>query len=301
MSVALLLLAALWRADAQILGYREGSQMVFLSTGARSVALGDATAALPGEPAGLAVNPALAPFLRGTAIALSHTRLSADLSAQEATAAFLPGEEFGISLRVGVVHEGQLQFFTDPDLRGRGFELRAGLSSGVRITRDFSAGLLIDVLHATTDVDPIWGVSAGAGLAYAPGRFYRFGVSVRGFGPDYDLNTPVLPVDALSPVLPRVLALSAAFNYPFGTTRKLLLVYQSDKIFGQPGVLYRMGAEYAPAAWAALRVGMNVRDAVTEPRAGVGVTISPAAVDYAYRYNRRDGPAHWLTLGLVPR
>jgi hypothetical protein len=297
----LLLLAALPRADAQILGHREGNQMVFLSTSARSVALGDATAALCGEPAGLGVNPALSPFVRGPAVTLSHARLAADLSAQEVAAAFRVGTSFGFGLRVGVAHEGQLQFYTDPDIRSRGLELRAGLSAGVRITRDFSAGLLADLLHATTDADPLWGVSAGAGLAYVPGRFYRFGVSVRGFGPDYDPVNSVLPVDEHSPVVPRILTLSAALDYPLGASQKLLLAYQSDKIFGQDGVLFRLGAEYAPAAWVALRAGMNIREAVTEPRAGVGVTVLPLALDYAYRYNRRDGPAHWVTLGLFPR
>jgi hypothetical protein len=171
----------------------------------------------------------------------------------------------------------------------------------VRITRDFSAGLLADMLHATTDADPLWGLSAGAGLAYAPGRLYRFGISVRGFGPDYDLKNPVLPVDEISPVVPRILTFSAALDYPLGASRRLLLVYQSDKIFGQDGVLFRLGAEYVPAAWVALRAGMNVRDAVAEPRGGIGVTVLPLALDYAYRYNRRDGPAHWVTLGLFPR
>jgi hypothetical protein len=272
--------------------------MLFLSVQARTLSLGEAAAALGNDLGGAALNPALAASLEGTVVELSGVSVSRAFSAQEIGVGLRGGTAWGIALRVAALHPGHLAFFSDPALRSDGFELRTGLSAGVRVARRLSAGLLLDVLHATTDVDPLWGVTAGAGLTYAPERRIRFGCSLRGPGPDHDLRLPVLPQDELSPVVPRVLTLSAAGEFPLGASHTLLLLYQSDKILSRSDVIFRMGAEYRPPVPVGFRTGLAVRGDAVEPRAGVGMAMGPFRADYAYAYSRRDGVRHAVTLGF---
>lgn len=292
-----LVMAAL-PGTAQVPGERAGSQILFLSVQARGLALADAAAALGNDLGGTAMNPALAASLEGTVVELSGVSLSRALSAQEIGFGARAGDGWGIALKMATLHAGHLAFFSDPGLRSAGFELRTGLAAGVRVARGLSAGLLLDVLHATTDADPLWGVTAGAGLAYTPDRLYRFGLSLRGPGRDYDLRLPVLPQDELSTVVPRVLTLSAAGDVPLGASHALLLLYQSDKIMGRRDVIFRMGAEYRPPLPVGIRTGLAVRGSAVEPRAGMGLALGPLRADYAYAYSRRDGVRHAVTLGF---
>lgn len=298
--VLLILLCWFSTAAAQSPGDRRGSQLPFLPSSARSAAVGDALGAVPGQLDALLANPAGLGWLGVPQGEYTVYRISPDASLQRLAAAFPAGNSAGLGVHVDLLHHGGLGFFGRSELRDRGFELRAGAAAGFMIAEDLSAGIHASALHATTDPDPDWAFSADAGITYAPGRHHRFGVALRGLGSDFDVTNPVLPPDVADPRPPRAITFSSAFASTAGSHRFLILL-EGERLLGRPGVLYRSGIEYLPVPLLALRGGVQVRGAATAPRAGIGISPEPVAVDYAYLFNRRDRGSHLVSVRLLLR
>ena len=294
-SFALLLSCA--AAFGQHVGHRTGSMLPFLSTDARAAALADATSSLTGGLAGLEANPATLAFLGRPAARLSYHHVTSDLSLQSAALAFPVGTGAGAGIDATLVHPGRLSFFSDPALRSIGFEFAGGISGALVVADDLAAGAAVRFYHSTTDVDPVWAAAANLGLVYTPGRTFRFGLALRGVGSDFDAQKPVFPPDEPASRIPRVFGLSTIFTYPLGAGgENLLLAFENEKILAEPGILYKIGAELRPWAPLALRGALQARQEEIEPRAGAGITAWALTIDYAYRYNRRDGTGHLVTL-----
>lgn len=284
-------------ATAQLLGERQGRQGAFLPVTARAAALGDAVGALHGSPDGVPSNPAVLSWLTGPSATYSFLRLSRAASLQNLTASIPLGTSSGLGIHLTILHHGEFDFYSRKEIRDRGFELDAGSSWSVMIAEDLSCGLTLSALHATTDADPVWALSADAGLAYAPGRFHRFGLSLRGFGTDYEVSHPVLPPDVPDSRPSRTVSLQAVFDYPLSAGGgRLLFAFENDKLLAREGLVYKAGVEYQPLPLFALRCGIQIREHAVEPRAGAGLAAGPAGLDYAYRYRRGEGPSHMLTL-----
>jgi len=284
-------------AAAQTVGESQGRQIPYLSTTARAAALGDASGALLGGIEGLPSNPGVLAWLKGTRVEYSFHRVSPEAALQHVAAGFRTGGSSGLALHLDILHYGGYDFFSQKEIRDRGFELNGGASWATMFTDDLSGGLTVSVLNATTDADPVQSVTADFGLSYAPGRYHRFGFSVRGFGTDYDIVSPVIPPDVPDPRPSRTISLQAVFDYPLDAGgQRLIVVFENDKMIGRQGLLYKTGVEYQPLTAVMLRGGIQIRDNDVEPRGGLGTAVGPFALDYAYRFHRGDGPSHVFTL-----
>jgi hypothetical protein len=288
-------------ASAQPVGDRQGNQAVFLSTDARAAALGDAVGALPGGLAAAPMNPGALAWLPGFAMEFTFHRLSPEASLEHLAAGFRIDRRSVLGLHLTMVHHGDFNFLSRSDLRALGFELRGGATWASDLGEDLSCGLTVDVLNATTDADPVWAVAGSAGLAYAPGRYHRFGFAIRNWGTDYAINSPVV-APGVSDVRPeRAVSLSAVLDFPLAADRqRLVIAFENDKLIGRPGILYCVGLEYRPFATLALRTGAQVRSEDVEPRAGAGLAFGSLSLDYAWRCLPGGAPAHVVTLAYSP-
>ncbi|MFN0157106.1 MAG: hypothetical protein ACKVRP_03425 [Bacteroidota bacterium] len=298
--VCLLLVVLAFPAAAQPLGERVGPQFPFLSTNARSGALGDASGSLLGSFAGVEVNPATLAFLSASSIDYSFNRISESVSLQHLGGAFMGGAGLGFSAGVDMLHFGDFNFYSDGKLRDLGFEIAGRIGFGMMVGEDLSAGLALQLYNATTDTNAVWGVAGDLGFSYAPAQYYRFGLALRGVGSDYEIGNHVLAPDKEDPKIPRRVVLGVVFEYPIGLRGgKFLAAFENEKILGERGILYKLGVEYSPATAIAFRVGSKVRGDEIEPSAGLGLGVAGISLDYAYRYSRRDErPSHLITLGV---
>jgi hypothetical protein len=296
--VGLICLAA--AASGQTVGESQGRQMTFLPVNARAAALGDASGALLSGIEGVSSNPAVLAWLTGPRVEYTFQRLSSDASLEHVAAGVRTGGSSALGLHLDMLHYGGFDFYSRSDIRERGFELNGGASYSAMLTEDLAAGLSVYALTSTTDADPVWAVSADAGLTYMPGRYHKFGLALREFGTDYDVAQPVIPPDVPDPRPSRAVSLAAVFDYPLDTgSQRLVLAFENDKMIGRHGLLYKVGIEYQPLTILALRGGIQVRENEVEPRGGVGVVIGPVHIDYAYGYHAGTVPAHVVTVGYA--
>lgn len=282
----------------QVLGERIGPQIPHLSTNARSMSLGDASVALFDGSAESHANPGAIAASGVSSAAYTFNRISPVASLQHLGVTLAVGKSEAISLETDILHYGEFDFYTKPELRARGFEFTGAFAYAWSVADDLFAGIQARIWNSTTDSDPVTAGSASLGLAYAPGKYYRFGFALHGLGSDYPVRNPVVQEDVYSPRIPKSAVLGVVLDYPIGGgDDKLVASYQNDKLIGHRGVLYRMGLEYQLAGIAGFRIGAVVRGRELEPRAGFGITTETIALDYAYQYSRRDGrPSHVTTM-----
>lgn len=283
---------------AQVLGERIGPQIPHLSTNARSMALGDASVALLDGRAESHANPGAIAAFGVSSATYSFNRISSQASLQHLGVTLAVGKSEAIALETDILHYGEFDFYSKPELRARGFEFTGAFAYARCVADDLFAGVRARVWNSTTDAEPVTAGSASIGLAYAPGKYYRFGFALHGPGSDYPVRNPIVLEDIRSPRIPGSAVLGAVFDYPVGRGNdRFLASYQNDKLIGQRGVLYRMGLEYHLGGIVSFRTGAVVRGRAVEPRAGFGITTGTIALDYAYQYSRRDGrPSHVTTM-----
>ena len=288
-------------APGQVPGFRQGSQFPFVSLDARSASLGDAGAALPGGIAGIHANPSALGFLEQTAVQYTFHRISEAYSLQSLAIALQSGDKDGWGARFDLLHFGDLDFYRDPGIRGLGYEFAGELAYGRMFSREFAAGITARIIGATTDLKSTSAFATDIGFSYRPGRNYTFGLSLRGLGSDYRALKPVVPSESYSPNLTRSISLGVVFDYFLaGDRHRLLVAFENDRLLAQSGILYKMGIEYRPVSLLALRAGMQIRQRVVHPRAGVGVSSGDVVLDYGYLYAREEGhPSHLITIGVL--
>lgn len=294
----LVMLLNIYTGHTQVLGERIGPQIPHLSTNARSMALGDASVALLDSRAESHANPGAIAAFGISSAAYTFNRISPFASLQHLGVTLAVGKSEAISLEADILHYGEFDFYTRQELRARGFEFSGAFAYAWSVADDLFAGIQARIWNSTTDSDPVTAGSASIGIAYAPGKYYRFGFSLHGLGSDYAVRNPVIQEDVYSPRIPKSAILGVVLDYPVGRGGdKLVASYQNDKLIGQRGIVYRMGLEYQLEGIAGVRVGAVVRGREFEPRAGFGITTGTIALDYAYQYSRRDGrPSHVTTM-----
>lgn len=285
---------------SQIPGSRYGPQFPFVAGTARSAALGEAVIAMINPPSGSAENPAMLSFVSESSIHYGFHRIAEEISLQRLDGVVRGNDWEGWGAQIDLLHFGNLDFYSNPDVRQRGFEISVGFSYGRRISRDIGVGVGIRFLSATTDIITVKALAGDIGLSYVPGKYYRFGFSLRGLGTDYDTRKPIIPTDVQSPNLTRSLSIGVAFDYPFALhTQRLLLAFQNDKLLGQSGILYKMGIEYQPVEALAFRCGGLVRQKQVVLRWGFGLKFEGVGLDYAYSFSRKAAhPSHIVTVGV---
>lgn len=286
------------RANAQPVGERVGSQLVHVFTSAYAAAMGDASVAFIETYSGFGSNPATLGFIADSKAEFSSTRLRKGEVFDHIGVVYKPAAKEVLAANFDILHFGGVDFYTDATVRRRGFESRWGVSYGRMVGSALAVGFNLQALNATTDVQSSWGLTTDIGLLYAPSRYIRYGLTLKGLGSSYDVRVPILPTDVNDSRVSKTLAMGLLFDLPSVDREEVFrMAVQNEKIFGEALIIYRVGMEYARVLISDLslsfRTGFVLRGSEFEPRWGVGVRYSKFSVDYGYRYSRRDAqPSH---------
>lgn len=291
-------------ADAQVVGKRVGPQFPFLTSSARVAALADAGGAVIDDFSGFGSNPAILGFLKKSIIDYSYQRIQNGISFEHLGITYRTTSLDAIAFGIDVLHYGGTDFYTKSDVRDLGYEMRTGLAYGRLLGETFSMGINLQAITTTTGPTSVWAFAGDIGFAYAPGKYLRYGLFVKGISSDYKVSPSLLSTDTFTARIARLIGLSVTIDFPFSErTKKVVVALQNEKLLGERDIVYKIGVEYYPL-WSptfkpAIRGGLVVRDIEVQPRFGLGVSYSQLFLDYAYSYTRRDNqPSHMLTLSF---
>ena len=289
---------------AQPLGERVGPQLPFLTSSARAAAMADAGGAIIDDFSGFGSNPGVLGLIRKSVIDYSTQRVQNGIAFEHLGIAYKTTTLDAIAFSFDILHFGGTDFYTNGDVRKLGYEVRTGLAYGRLLSEGLSTGVNFQALMTTTGPNTVWSFVGDFGFTYTPGKYIRYGLSIKGLGSDYKISAPILQTDVFTSRISKVLALSLVFDYPFADqTQKIVLALQNEKVLGETGLIYKIGIEYIPI-WSpgfhmATRLGMLIRERYSEPRFGLGAGYAQFSLDYAYRYSIQDSqPSHLVTLAF---
>ncbi len=291
-------------ALGQQVGKRVGPQFPLVNSSARLIGLAEASSGITDVFSGFGSNPATLGFMKRSVTDYSAQRVAKGVTFEHLGIAYQIASEEAMAFSFDILHFGGTDFYSDEKVRDLGFEARTGLTYGLKLSEALSAGISIQALTATTNVNSTWAVSGDIGFIYAPGKYIRYALELRGLGSDYRVPTAILKTDLFSIRIPRVLAVGLVFDYPFDDRKKkLIFALQNDKVLGEESLIYRMGLEYSPQFGQTfhyvVRGGFLVRGYDVEPRLGFGIGYAQFDLDYGYRYSKRDNqPSQAFTLAF---
>lgn len=260
---------------------------LFEEPSARGAALGGATAALPDEPGGVAVNPALLSDWSGYGAMVGYSQpyndYFTDLSFSGAIKLPAAGSVGFAWQNFGTTYLGQELTAENRFTIGHGFQLRQDQS--MRFGFGYSFSMYTQSFgKSVSGVDPGDALGFGINLGAYARIWDRFSAGVMA----QNINYPGMgETDAYD--LPRTLAFAIAYNpYELMTT-----AFQVERTQGTP-VRLRLGFEARPYPMVAIRLGAS-----TEPvrfTGGLGVNWHGASIDYAYKHHTYLGATHLFTL-----
>lgn len=306
--LAALAAACFWEspvAVAQPVGEKVGPQFPFMISSSRIAGLAEVDVATTDDFSGMGGNPGVLGLIKTSVIDYSSQRVRKGVTFEHLGIAYRTTDVDAIAFGVDVLHFGGTDFYTDGSVRSLGYELRTGFAYGRRVSDQFSMGISIQALTATTGPNAVWSFLGDVGLAYAPGKYIRYGLSLKGISTDYKVAAQILPTDDFTPRIARVLGLGVNLDFPFSDqTERIVIALQNEKVIGEPTIIYKMAVEYYP--WwsrdgfrAGARGGFIVREPDLQPRFGVSLGFAQFSVDYVYRYARRYiQPSHMFTLSF---
>ncbi len=304
--LGLVMLSGLFQSTrSQQVGKRVGPQFTFLVSSARLAGMADASSAVIDDFSGFGSNPATLGMIKKSVADYSTQRVKKGITFEHVGVAYKATSAEALAFSAEVLHYGGTDFYTDSKVRDFGLEARVGISYGRVLSEGLSAGISLQGLTSTTGSTSVWSFGTDIGFTYAPGRYIRYALTLKGLGSDYDVPGGILLADTFSKRLARVLSLGLAFDYPFDDKEKRLVVaFQNDKILGEKSLLYRFGLEYCPlyaeAVRPVVRGGLVIRGFDVEPRFGLGLHYSQFGLDYGYRYSKRETqPSHSFTFSVM--
>lgn len=268
---------------------------------ARSVALGGAFTALPGEAMGLYWNPAAIATIENPALTTTYTGYLMDMQA-----GFLgwvnpsEGEAVGISLNYFYGGSFVRTTMLDPLGNGETFSNNNVALSGTyakEISTSLSIGASARFVYSNIDTYNGNAFLMDAGVIYSPSLISlgfavrNAGIQTKAFYMEKDPVPTVIAAGISADILAGKLLLTSDFSYP---------LQGSFNIAG--------GIEYSPMPMLSLRAGGNLRDGENGSNAGgtfidamafgIGTSYESFILDYSWKPFADLGSVHRISLGM---
>ena len=140
-----------------------------------------------------------------------------------------------------------------------------------------------------------WSTSWSLGLLYAPAPDISYGLVYGEMG----RKTVVDGQAIMQEKLPRHLEVGITMRYPSARQRQIVsIAFANEKIFGQDGLLYKIGLEVWPLRFLALRSGYIAGPLVGVGRYGLGVRTDLFGLDYAFSPASSYEGFHQFTISI---
>ncbi|MEW5905952.1 MAG: PorV/PorQ family protein [Elusimicrobiota bacterium] len=290
--LALACLAGLAPAAAHCGAGSSSFPFLKLPAGARSAALGGASAALLDDAFSVFSNPAAAAASPFSEVSLSHNAWAEGLG-QETAAITLRRGPWGFGAGANMLLGGGLDGYGPLGEAAESFDYSesAFLVSAARsLSGKFYAGAALKPLYQSAGTESAFGVSGDIGILYAAGPL-RLAAAARNLGPDFKLYKEGFP-------LPANYAAAGSWRWRFG-----LAAACEAGVFGDSGWYAAAGAELplklSPSEEVFFRAGYRFSDADQAGSgfsAGGGVALSRLRVDYALTPLGAFGGAHRVSV-----
>ncbi len=268
---------------------------------ARSVALGGAFTALPGEAMGLYWNPAGITGIETQTLTTTYTGYLMDM--QAGFAGWVnpsEGEAVGVSLNYFYGGSFIRTTMMDPLGNGETFSNNNIALSGTyakELSPTLSVGASARLVYSNIDTYNGNAFLVDAGVIYNPSwislgfAVRNAGIQTKAFHEEKDPVPTVIAAGVSAELLEDKLLLTSDITYPL-----------------QGSINIAGGIEYSPISMLALRVGGNLRDGESGSNAGgsfidamafgMGTSYSNFTLDYAWKPFADLGSVHRLSLGM---
>ncbi|MDE3059096.1 MAG: PorV/PorQ family protein [Bacteroidota bacterium] len=256
-----------------------GLPFLKLGIGARSIAMGEAYAAIAEDASSMFYNPGALAFSPSDEILLMHKQWILQTSTEYLGSVFHSGElAFGVGINSTGVSAIEIREKPGP-AEGTFSQENAAINGTIsyRITPEFGIGASAKLLYEKIYVDEASGEAFDFGAFYKAGSSLDFGASLSNIG-----SMNALRYEATT--LPTMLRVGAAFHD--NVTNEITTVVDGDvmKVFKDDGTRIHLGGEASYDNIVAFRAGYQFGYDAKGFSAGFGVSAFGELVQFDYAY-----------------
>lgn len=278
--------------------------------GARSIALADAQMADAAGINGMYSNPATVLFARSRSQLTGNSLYNPayNVMIQNLTTSLVSSDNTFLGLGVGMQHQGYspLASTSSPYLLFNQYDLSVAYAGKLHPT--VSIGTRIDVSYGKTGDSESFASTAALGFIYTPSSSVSYGIVYKGTGytnkeigsglyyrTDNDGTTTLSRHE-----LPHRLELGAALRFPSQINEStFVLTFANEKVFGEPGLIYRGGLEVFITQALSLRGGYFYSSPKANGvRMGMGIDFFPISLSYSYAPDNPELIGQFHQLGI---
>jgi len=253
-----------------------GAQFLGVGIGARAVGMGGAYTSVADDGTALHWNPAGLTQVEGHRLTLSHVSWLSDARYQYASYAAPAGSNAAIGV---ALEQGSVSWDNTDEGSFESGDFAGIVGYGRRVTADIGVGADLKFLSSSLGDHSAASYAVDLGVLYSVNDATRIGAAVRNLGPGLSFVSDADP-------LPATLTVGGSHLW-----HGVLLSMDLEKA-NDLGATTRIGAEYRPVPYLALRGGWIGGDekALSNLTGGVGVNWREQwALDYAYRSSDLGG------------
>lgn len=276
---------------------------------ARSMALANTTVADRLNNNSLYANPATMLFHSRLSMLAAHSMYNSNhnILIENFTAFFSEGQNSRFAIGGTIFHQG----FSGLQTAGNRFSFNHyefDVAYAGRLSSTLSFGVKWNSTVGSTAGDDAWTNNARLGFLYAPSPMVSYGIVYKGTGyqnnwlgsglsyyrTNADDETQIAVME-----LPQRLEVGATLNFQsLGKYPDFVLSFANEKLFGEPGLIYRGALEIYVQDLITLRGGYFHTPQVQGPRVGIGLLFDPVTLNYSYAENNADqtGRSHQLSI-----
>jgi hypothetical protein len=266
--------------------------------GARAAAMGDACSADIPDAGMMFWNPGALPMIERKSVILDHYIESHTTIMDDAlvTPIWVTPTD-AIALSGNVSHIGYLTSDRITGIRAAQFE--AGAAYSRVVVPGVGIGVKSTSRYISVNEEKTWTNSWTVGLAYNPSPEIGYGLVYSDLLYGARIQDSAISVEQQ---LPRRLEMGITMRYPSNRKEHIFtLSLGNEKLFTEPGLIYKGGVEYCPAPFLALRWGYLAGPDIAEPRYGIGIKSPILNLDYAIAPSKNDVQFQRFTIAITLR
>jgi hypothetical protein len=277
-------------------GGQTGLSFLKLGVGGRSVAMGEAHAALANDASATYFNPAGLVEGEKVDILIMHKEWFQDIRTEYLGVA-LPFGNFALGLGINTTNVGEIELRTRPGppegtFSSHDFALSASMA--MKVSPALNAGISVKYLYEKIFVDETSGIAADVGLLYKPPlEGLKFAVVGSNIGSMREFRTEKVK-------LPALLRVGASYNRGLDRLHSSLTMGTDFlKVFREEKVRLHTGAEINYEEKVAFRAGYTFGYETRGMTFGIGISRDILRLDYAFTPQSQDfRSGHTISIGV---
>lgn len=278
---------------------------------ARSMALANATMADPLSSSGLYSNPGLLPFNSNQPGMVFHSAYNSqrNIFTENLTAPILNRNNKKLLLGATLLHNGPDRVLPTNNRQLLFTQFNVDIAYGQMLAPSISMGFKLNIDYGRTETANSITSNASLGFIYSPSPMISYGLVYKGTGYQnewlgsglsyYRTGQEATQITTIE--LPQRLEMGATLRFPSLTEHPdFVLSFSNEKLFGEPGLIYRGGIEIYVLDELSLLGGYFHSSMVKGGRVGLGVLFESMKINYAYTHNNLDlsGKSHLLSISI---